>query len=313
MESPTERCRSLVTSLQGALKAERKTECARATLCGLAVIAATSLVSSCATSPTGKRQMLMLSDSQMNTMGAQGFEQLKAEKPVETSKAVNGYVQCIAGALLAVTEDPTGVESWETVVFKDESANAFALPGGKIGVHTGLMRVASTQEQLATVVGHEIGHVVARHGNDRVSRGMMTGLIAQGAQVALGHDGLSTTDQAILLVAMGGISIGYTLPHGRSQESEADEVGIMLMAKAGFDPRQSIKLWENMARAGGGGGPEFLSTHPSHETRQKKLTKLLEEAVPAYEAALAAGSRPNCPVPQLPPAAPTPQSAPAAG
>lgn len=245
-----------------------------------------ALLLSCQTSPTGRRQLSLIPESQMNQMGEQAFAEMKSKQAVEKDPALNAYVRCVANS---VTDAMPDRRTWEVVVFKDDSANAFALPGGKIGVHTGLMKVATNQSQLATVLGHEVGHVIAHHGQERVSEQMAT----QGGLAILGQVIGNPKDSrhGMLMGALGlGAQYGVLLPHGRRQESEADVVGLDLMAKAGFDPRQSVELWKNMA-AQGGGGPEFLSTHPSHGTRIQQLQERMPNAMVAFEGS---GRRPSC-------------------
>lgn len=246
----------------------------------------------CSTSPTGRKQLTAVSDGEMNTMGTQAFDELKKNTPIETDAKINAYVKCIALPITRVAVDDTGVKNWEIVVFKDKTANAFALPGGKIGVHTGILPMAKSPSQLAAVLGHEVGHVIARHGNERVSEGMASQLILAGASLVLGQDNPKTP---YLMAALGaGAQYGVLLPHSRGHESEADLIGLQLMAKAGFDPRESVQLWRNMAAAGGSAPPEFLSTHPSNETRIKNLQAHIPAHVGAYEAAVRAGTAPNC-------------------
>ncbi|MFC1235428.1 M48 family metallopeptidase [Vibrio sp. F74] len=219
----------------------------------------------CSSSPTGRHQIIMFSDQQMNSMGTQSFESLKKEQKISKNKKTNDYVQCVTSAILPYVAKQEGFSEWEVVVFDSEQVNAFALPGGKIGVYTGLLKVAENQDQLATVIGHEIAHVLAEHSNERMSQ-------AQLANVGLQVTNATLNDseyQGLAMAALGlGVQYGVLLPYGRTQESEADIVGLELMANAGFDPYQSIDLWRNMAKASGGNQPpELLSTHPSHNTR----------------------------------------------
>lgn len=219
----------------------------------------------CSSSPTGRHQIIMFSDQQMNSMGTQSFESLKKEQKISKDKKTNDYVQCVTNAILPYVAKQEGFSEWEVVVFDSEQVNAFALPGGKIGVYTGLLKVAENQDQLATVIGHEIAHVLAEHSNERMSQ-------AQLANVGLQVTNATLNDseyQGLTMAALGlGVQYGVLLPYGRTQESEADIVGLELMANAGFDPYQSIDLWKNMAKASGGNQPpELLSTHPSHNTR----------------------------------------------
>lgn len=244
----------------------------------------------CATSPTGRRQLQLFPESQMNEMGATAFLQLQEEVPVTKDPVVNQYVDCVAKAITAQLK---GERSWEVLVFNDDSANAFALPGGKIGVHTGLLKVARNQDQLATVIGHEVGHVLAGHSNERVSTSFATNAGLQVVAALTGGSGSAEQQLAMGLLGVGA-QYGILLPFSRVQESEADIIGLRLMAQAGFDPRASVALWENMEKAGGGQPPEFLSTHPSHGTRIKGLQKDMPEAMKLYQQAQAAGRKPNC-------------------
>ena len=246
------------------------------------------LVQGCTTSPLGRSQLTLMPDSQMDQMGFQAFDKMKKEKPIERSSRINRYVHCVANA---ITREVGG--EWEVVVFKDDTPNAFALPSGKIGVHTGLLKVAKNQDQLAAVIGHEIGHVQAQHSNERVSQNMAvnSGLSIIQA-IAVPESVLGQTAMGLLGV---GAQYGIILPFSRTHEAEADQIGLDLMAKAGFDPRQSVNLWRNMDRAGKGGQPpEFMSTHPSHESRIKGLNDRMTIAIPLYRQAQAFGKKPKC-------------------
>lgn len=247
----------------------------------------------CATSPLGRRQLILFPESQMAQLGVAAFDKMKTEVPLSKDAKKNAYVSCVSNHVTDALEGEAGRQTWEVLVFDDESANAFALPGGKIGVHTGLLEVAETQDQLATVIGHEVAHVLAQHSNERVSTSQVAGVGLAVASAAIGSQG-GQGDQYMALLGLGA-QVGVLLPFGRKQESEADIVGLDLMASAGFDPRSSIKLWQNMGKANEGKAPpEFLSTHPSHTTRIADLNERLATAVPLYEKARAAGKRPNC-------------------
>lgn len=235
-------------------------------------------VTACATSPTGRRQLILVSNSQMMELGASSFTQMKKDLPASKDAKVVAYVNCVARNVTSVMPP----NNWEVQVFEDKNINAFALPGGKIGVFTGLLKAAVNQDQLAAVIGHEVAHVIANHSAERVSEGMA----AQGLQTVSG------VDPRIFGVAANAF---FLLPHSRAQESEADVLGLDYMAKAGFDPRQAPALWENMAKASGGDKPpEILSTHPSDTTRIRGLTARLNIAMPLYEQAKAAGKKPSC-------------------
>jgi len=234
---------------------------------------------------TGRSQLIVMPDAQLNQMGLEAFNQIKSQKPISHSIEYNQFVRCIADAL---TQQTGG--QWEVVIFKDQTLNAFALPGNKIGVHTGMVRLVDNQDQLAAVIGHEIGHVLSRHSNERASHQMMAsrtmGLIQQTGMVQ---------DPTLLGLLGLGAEYGILMPYSRTQESEADIIGLDLMAKAGFDPRQSVALWQKMEQASKGREPvEFMSTHPSHSTRIQELQQRIPQAMNLYKQAQAAGKRPQC-------------------
>jgi predicted Zn-dependent protease len=245
------------------------------------------LLAGCATSPTGRSQLVLMPESEINQMGLQAFTTIKKETKVDRSTATNRYVQCVAQA---ITREVGG--NWEVVVFNDSDANAFALPGGKVGIYTGMLKVAENQDQLAAVIGHEIAHVLARHSNERISQkfAVEQGLSLINA-IASPQSGTGQTLMGLLGV---GAQYGVLMPYSRIQESEADLLGLELMAKAGFNPRESIRLWVNMGRAGGGRPPEFLSTHPSHSTRISELNAHMPVALQLQSRARAQGKRPDC-------------------
>ena len=244
-------------------------------------------LSACATSPTGRSQLLLMSNSEMEQMGEQSFKTLKKDIPVEQDVNINAYVRCVA---TAITNEVGG--DWEVVVFKEASANAFALPGRKIGVHTGLLAVAQNQDQLAAVLGHEVAHVLANHGNERVSQKTAVNQGLSITQAVLNPQSeLGQTGMGLLGI---GAEYGIIMPFSRAHESEADIYGVDLMAKAGFDPQESVTLWVNMGKAGGESPPEFMSTHPAHETRITDLQKQMPKALKLRQQAQAKGKNPQC-------------------
>ena len=246
-------------------------------------------MAACATSPTGRPQLHLFPEDQMAEMGKVAYQEIKQQTPVSRDSSVNRYVQCVAQAITRLVAPDV---NWEVTVFQDKSANAFALPGGKIGVHTGLLEVAVNQHQLATVIGHEIAHVEAQHSNARMSASQLsqTGLAL--AQVLAGTPSPAKSQLMGLLGV--GVQVGVLLPYGRSQESEADVLGLNYMSRAGFDPRESVALWQNMAKGGGQQQPEFLSTHPSHGTRIDQLQANMPQALELYQQAQAQGNTPKC-------------------
>lgn len=254
----------------------------------LLLLAACVSVTGCATSPLGRSQLALLPDSQMAAMGKQAFTNLRQKTPPLREPKTNAYVECVAQAL---TREVGG--QWEVLVFQDASANAFALPGGKIGVNAGLLKVAANQHQLAAVIGHEISHVLARHSNERASQEIA---VRQGLGLVQAVANPTSPSGQLLMGALGvGAEYGVLKPYSRTQESEADLMGLDLMAKAGFDPNESIKLWINMDRASGGMQPsEFMSTHPSHAARIQDLQNRLSSAMQLNRQAQAAGKNPQC-------------------
>ena len=168
---------------------------------------------------------------------------------------------------------------WEVVVIDDDATlNAFALPGGKIANYTGIFRVTRNDAGLAAIIGHEVVHALARHSAERMSQAIVAGLVLTGSQVA----GASPDVMQALGV---GAQIGLILPYGRAHESEADYIGLLLAAQAGYDPREAVRVWERMSREGGSQPPEFLSTHPSHGTRIAQLKEWMPEALRVYQQA----------------------------
>lgn len=247
------------------------------------------LIVACATSPTGRHQLMLVSDAEVEKMGVSSFQDLKKKVPATKSAKESAYVQCVARQITTVVPTMAWAErvpaSWEVVTFESDEVNAFALPGGKIGVYTGLLKVAGTQDQLAAVIGHEVSHVLAGHSAERVSNQMAAGLGVGVVGIATGvsSDALGQAANAF-----------FILPFSRSHETEADLLGMDLMATAGFDPRQAITLWQNMAKTGGAKPPELLSTHPADQTRIRDLSNRLNQAMPLYQRAQATGRVPKC-------------------
>jgi predicted Zn-dependent protease len=263
----------------------------RASLHLLLVLIAVGLA--CTTSPLGRRQLKLVSSDEMDAMGIAAFDQLLTEQRLSADESANRYVRCVALSITDALDGEDARYAWEVRVFEDPSANAFALPGGRIGVHTGLLQVAQNQDQLATVLGHEVSHVLAGHANERVSTQQLTAVGLSLAQVAADP---TNPLHGQLLGALGvGAQVGILLPYSRTHESEADLHGLDLMARAGFDPRESVALWQNMAAAAGGERPpEFLSTHPSPQTRIEELEERIPAALVLRERAREAGRRPSC-------------------
>ncbi|MCF2948307.1 M48 family metallopeptidase [Paraglaciecola aquimarina] len=249
------------------------------------------LLVSCAKSPLGRNQLKLYSSSQLAGMGEQAFDGMKAQQKVSTKGVSNNFVQCVADAITKHVPKSVFSGNWELVVFDEPQVNAFALPGGKIGVYTGLLDVAENQHQLAAVIGHEVGHVIAEHGNERMSSNTLIGIGMETTNQLLEAKQIASSN--MIMAGLGlGVQVGFQLPFGRTHETEADLIGLELMAKAGFQPQQASKLWQNMDKAAGGKRqPEWLSTHPLPTTRIKTLNENMPSATNIYKNST---DRPSC-------------------
>lgn len=252
--------------------------------CGIALtLLLTFGLGGCDETPTGRSQLALVPGFVMSDMGADAFDQMRRQLPLSRDATIKAEVQCVSEALLKaarlVYPQVEMPDDWQVIVFDNPSPNAFALPGGRIGVHSGLLQVAQTPDQLAAVVGHEIAHVLADHGNERLTQQL--GIKAVLLVVGLMSEG--DVGQQPLLQALGiGSQLGIALPFSRAHEAEADVMGLAIMARAGFDPGQSVALWRNMASLGGDQPPEILSTHPAHQSRIEGLRAEMEEAKEVY-------------------------------
>ncbi len=242
---------------------------------------------SCATSPTGRKQLITQSDEQVNAMGVSAFDEMKQKISISKDMKLTAYVRCVADEITRVYPE---TQDWEVVVFESPEPNAFALPGGKIGIYTGMLKIMTDPGQLAAVIGHEVGHVWARHSSERLSE---QGLVAlAGAIPGLVFKDPNSKSYQLSMAALGvGTQLGYILPHSRTQETEADTIGLDLMSRAGFDPQQAVELWKNMAKLGGAQQPQFMSTHPSNSTRIEALQAKMGPALETYRKS---NRRPNC-------------------
>ena len=240
---------------------------------------------------TGRNQLRTMEPAQEMQLGLQSYQQILSDSVVLRDEPVVGVVRAIGAriARAAAPEDP-GFE-WAFNVIDSDQVNAFALPGGYTAVYTGLIPVAQNEDGLAVIMGHEVGHALAHHGAERMAQQNMQRIV--GAGVAMGAGGMDRTAQQAVMGVFGGISqYGYALPFSRAHESEADYIGLILMARACFDPREAPRLWARMGAAGGATPPEFQSTHPSPETRINDFQRWMPEAINVYNQ--------NCPVDILP-------------
>ncbi len=221
---------------------------------------------------TDRGQLILISQEEELALGAQSYEQALSESKVITQTNEARKVKEIGEKIAKVANRDDF--NWEFNLVENSAKNAYCLPGGKVVVYTGILEVAQNDDQLATVIAHEIAHALARHGAERMS----TTLLAQGAQtigsIILGVQGSEYTNAFNLAFGLGS-QVGVLLPYGRLQESEADEIGIYLMQKAGYDVNEALKFWENMSH-GNEKGIEFLSTHPHSDTRMEDLSEVIE-------------------------------------
>lgn len=248
------------------------------------------LLLGCSTVPeTGRKQLNVLSSAQAAQMGLTAFNEIKQQTPISTNAAAAARVREVGERIASVVDLPDA--QWEFVLFESPEPNAFCLPGGKVGVYTGLLPIARDDAGLATVIGHEVAHAVADHGAERVSQQMAAQLLGQGLGVAL--SGQSQLTQQGVMQAYGLVGqVGVLLPYSRKHESEADFMGLLYMARAGYDPEAAVGFWERFAAytaKQGGGTPAFLRTHPVDSTRIADIKKAMPQAKAEYERAKAAG------------------------
>jgi predicted Zn-dependent protease len=254
------------------------------------------LVAACATSPTGRKQLMLVSEDQAISASRQAYAQemgkYQKEGKLVTDPRVLNRVRVITERLVAqaVKMRPDSAQwQWSVQVIDDpKTVNAWCMAGGRMAIYTGLIRqVDPTDDELAQVMGHEIAHALANHTAERMSTAMAAnaGIIAAGL--------MSDNPGQAMALAAAAATVAVKLPNSRTSENEADQIGIELAARAGYDPRAAITLWQKMAKVGGGAPPEFLSTHPSDATRQQRLGALAPKMMPYYQTA---GTRPTHPV-----------------
>ncbi len=250
------------------------------------------IILSCATVPvTGRSSLHILPDSEVMTMSFQQYSDVLKKSKLSNDAEKVQMVRRVGTRIARASEEfmrDAGMESeiknfqWEfNLIQDDKTVNAWCMPGGKVGVYTGILPVTRDETGLAVVMGHEVGHAIAKHGNERMSQGLLAQLGAAGLSVALSTQPGPTSD--IFMAAYGvGTNVGILLPYSRIHESEADRIGLSLMARAGYDPRAAVPFWQRMSEKGGSKPPEFLSTHPAPETRVKQIEALIPEAMKYY-------------------------------
>ncbi|MBU0474437.1 MAG: M48 family metallopeptidase [Bacteroidetes bacterium] len=248
---------------------------------------------SCSTVPvTGRSQLSIIPDSQMMSMSFQQYDQFLAENKLSTNKTQTASIKNVGYKIQKAVEQYFRQENlsnhlkgyaWEFNLIESKEVNAWCMPGGKVVFYTGILPVCNNDAGIAVVMGHEIAHAIAEHGGERMSQGLITQLGGMGLSIALQNKPKET--QEIWMTAFGvGTQLGVMLPFSRLHESEADHLGLIFMAMAGYNPQEAVEFWKRMsAQKNGSAPPEFLSTHPSDETRIRDLQKLLPEALKYYK------------------------------
>lgn len=235
-------------------------------------------LASCATIPvSGRRSFNIIPEDQEMTLGVEAYKEIRSKATLSKDAAATNLVRRVGERIARASDRPD--YAWEYTLIDDpKTQNAFCLPGGKVAVYTGLLPVTQNETGLAVVLGHEIAHAIAKHGAERMSQELLLSLGGQTLEMAM-QKKPAETRQAILQAFGLGATYGAILPFGRSQESEADRIGLIYMARAGYDPKEALAFWKRMEAASGGKQPpQFLSTHPSHETRIQDLEKWMPEA-----------------------------------
>jgi predicted Zn-dependent protease len=242
---------------------------------------------------TGRKQLSLVSEQEILTLSLQQYDDFKKEAQISTDKNNTALVQKVGRNIANAVEtwlrnngysDELQYYSWEFNLVKSTDVNAFCMPGGKIVVYEGILPITRDETGLAVVLGHEVAHAVAKHANERMSQQMVASYGSAAVGAALSTKSESTQQIAATVFGLGA-QYGVLLPYSRKQELEADQLGLVFMAMAGYDPRQAPKFWERMSQAGGGGVPEFMSTHPSDNTRMHKIEEELPEALKYYKGA----------------------------
>jgi len=244
------------------------------------------LLAGCHTVPeTGRSAFTLMPESQVAGMATETFEEVKQTEPLiesgERYERIQRVGRRVAGA---VGGDAPGAQ-WEFIYIDDDQVNAWAMPGGKVAVYDGLFDVVESEDELAFILSHEVAHVTARHANQRLSSAMV--IAGLGLGVSLASQDMDRGDRELLLAAYGiGSTLGVALPYSRFQESEADYIGLMYMARAGYNPRVAPAVWQKMGETGKDKPPAFLSTHPSDASRKAHLEEAMPRAIQLYNQAI---------------------------
>jgi predicted Zn-dependent protease len=273
----------------------------RQVIAGLLATAAAPLLQGCETNEAlGRDQLMMVSDAQLAQASATSWSQYRQKKKVSPDPVLNRRLRDVGQRIVSVSGLPP--MNWEFAVFEDDAVNAFVLPGGKMGFNTGIMKLMSNDDQLATVVGHETSHVIGRHAAERASQSQLTGLGMLGLSLGLQAGNVSAGADWAQLFGMG-VQYGVLLPYSRQHETEADTLGVRLMHRAGYNAREAVPFWEKMAVEARKRPrpPEFMSTHPSDQTRIDNIRRViatlatvLPRAEAEHLAALLSGPAHHC-------------------
>lgn len=239
---------------------------------GLASGSIALVTAGCATNAeTGRQQIIVVTDAQLEALSAQAWADVKANTPALADAAANARVSAVGGRV-AGGAAIAGAQ-WEFAVFDQPAVNAFVLPGGRVGVYKGLLDLCTSDGELAAVLSHEAGHVAGRHAAERLSRATLAETALRAASAGATRLPVDATTRGAIVQAMGlGVQYGVLLPFSREQEYEADRLGLRIAARAGYDPREALALWRKMGATGGAKPPEYLSTHPSDEARVARMT-----------------------------------------
>lgn len=257
----------------------------------LVLAALVLIVTACATVPlTGRRQLSLIPDSQMNTMSFQQYEQVLAESALSTNAAETAMIKRVGARIQKAVEEymaQNGLSShldgyaWEFNLIESNQINAWCMPGGKVAFYTGILPVCEGEAGVAVVMGHEIAHAIAEHGSERMSHSMVVQMGGMALNEAVKNEPEETRALYMSAFAVGS-QYGAMLPFSRQHESEADHMGLVFMAMAGYDPQQAPVFWQRMSALGGEKPPEFMSTHPADETRVRQLQEWMPEALEYY-------------------------------
>jgi predicted Zn-dependent protease len=263
-----------------------------ATLFTITTLISGSFITSCSKVPiTGRQQFNLLPESQMVSMAVASYNEFLKENQLSNDASKVAMVKNVGQKIASAVErflsenglsDRIQGYKWEFNLVQEDVPNAWAMPGGKVVVYTGILPYTKTEAGLAVVMGHEIAHAIARHGNERMSQALLIETGGTALSLALSQKPEET--QSLFLMAYGvGTQVGISLPYSRAHETEADKLGLIFMAMAGYDPHEAVEFWQRMAQAGGQKPPEFLSTHPADQTRIKNLREYMPNAMKYYK------------------------------